>query len=333
MNLTNYFRITATAAALAFTAASTTAYAVPASYDILTASKKFTAQNGDTNWFNPANWSGGTVPGAGDDVLLDGDDKVVIDPALNRGAGKVQFQDLHLRDSASLETLPGTILETRDELVENQAQLIHRGSGGSGDTLVVAPDPQFCSLCGMKLNPSPKSKRIIVLQSSATVDMGLGGTTPASLTRTGTGTLTLTAGAGTYATMTADTLLIDGDLKLSTYYGFSPRPGQKFQIMTANRSSRGEFTGLPEGGYVGCTEDNVGLRISYRGGDGNDVVLSAEQTHPGTCLLLPAVQKVREAAARAQARIDRLPSALAIIPEAVTQTREHILLARQVGVP
>lgn len=65
---------------------------------------------------------------------------------------------------------------------------------------------------------------------------------------------------------------------------------QTFQIMAANGTRNGEFIGLPEGGYVGCTEDNVGVRMSYQGGDGNDLVLSAEATHPAIGLLLPAMQ-------------------------------------------
>ena len=128
------------------------------------------------------------------------------------------------------------------------------------------------------------------------------------------------------------TLVIDGELELSTYYDFSPRPGQRFQIATVNGTRRGEFIGIPEGGYVGCTDDNVGLRLSYEGGDGNDLVISAEQTEPGICLLLPAVQKVREAAARMHKPMvvtKELDKAVAAADDGVTQTREHILLARQ----
>ncbi|MGH8477275.1 MAG: hypothetical protein ACRERV_07385 [Methylococcales bacterium] len=54
--------------------------------------------------------------------------------------------------------------------------------------------------------------------------------------------------------------------------------------------------GFPEGSLVGWTDDNVGFYISYMGGDGNDVVLSARDPRPPSCLLLPAIQKVREAA-------------------------------------
>jgi hypothetical protein len=264
----------------------------------------------DTNWFNPGNWSPYGVPGPDDTVILDGGDRVVIDPAKNTtGYSKVTFGDLVISSVAVLETLPGTIVENRATLVLDQGQLIHRGSGALGESVVAggssdsAGAPSVSEIVVTKgavitLNPTAQSKRTIVLKSSATVDVGIGGTEPAALIKTGPGTLRLAAGPGHYATLETDTLVIEGDLKLSTYYGFAPRPGQTFQIATVNGTRSGEFIGLPEGGYVGCTEDGVGLRMSYQGGDGNDLVISAEATDPATCLLLPAVQKIREAAAR-----------------------------------
>lgn len=266
----------------------------------------------DTNWYNPANWSPYGVPGPDDDVMLDGADRVVIDPSKNStGYSKVTFGDLVISSVAVLETLPGAIVENRATLVLDAGQLIHRGSGAFGESLVAggsagdptASAPSISEVVVTKgavvtMNPTTQSKRIIVLKSSATLDMGLGGSEPAALIKTGPGTMQLSAGRGHYATLNTETLVIEGDLRLSTYYDFAPRPGQTFQIATVNGSSSGEFIGLPEGGYVGCTEDNVGLRMSYRGGDGNDLVISAEATDPATCLLLPAVQKVREAAAR-----------------------------------
>jgi hypothetical protein len=285
----------------------------------------------DGNWFNPSNWSSGRVPGAGDSVILDGDDRVVIDPQNDpTGYAKVTFGDLVVSSVAVMEVLPGVVVRARNQLVRDSGSLIFRASGDVGESLVVERDSSAVTLVQ---NPSPKTKRFVLLLPSVTMDMGLGGDMPASVTLDVAGGAQLEAGPGHYATMTVDTLVIDGDLKLSTYYGFEPWPGQSFQIVTVNGLRSGEFIGLPEGGYVGCTDDNVGLRLSYVGGDGNDLVISAEQTEPGICLLLPAVQKVREAAATARidARIERLPIVDDV--EETTQTREHILLARQVGVP
>jgi len=264
----------------------------------------------DGNWFNPANWSSGRVPTAGSDVVIDGKAEVVIDPAL--GSSLVQIRDLSVGGDASLTGLPGVILDSRTELLQDNGAIVMRSGASTGENLVVAPfsDPDGCSSCSYVLNPLSQSKRIIVLKSSVTVDAGLGGTTPASLTKTGTGTLILNAGAGYHSSSTADLLVLDGQLRLSLYYGFQPRAGQRFQIFTANQTRTGQFLGLPEGGLVGCTDDNVGFHISYVGGDGNDVVLSTADTNPQTCLLLPAVQKVREAAARTSSAAQNIGSAV-----------------------
>ena len=285
----------------------------------------------DGNWFNPSNWSTGRVPGADDNVILDGNDRVVIDPQRDANGYMIELEDLIISSLASLEVLPGAVVRSRNQVVRDSGTLIFRASGDVGESLVVERDSAAVTLVQ---NPNPKTQRAIVLQSSVTLDMGLGGSIPASLMQDAAGGVQLAAGPGHYSTMTVDTLVIDGDLKLSTYYGFEPRPGQSFQIATVNGTRSGEFIGIPEGGYAGCTENNVGLRLSYVGGDGNDLVISAEQAEPGLCLLLPAVQKVREAAARINARVERLPSTVtAAVNQGVAQTREHVLLARQTPVP
>ncbi|WP_273453624.1 hypothetical protein [Nevskia ramosa] len=256
----------------------------------------------DGNWFNPSNWSSRRVPGAGDNVFLDGQDYVVIDPKNDpTGYSKVTFGDLVISSVAVLETLPGARIENRDTHVFDAGQFIHRSSS-QGGTLVIGG-------------------------RSATMNVGLGGTTPASLMRDAAGGNQLAAGPGHYSTMTADTMDIEGELKLSIYYGFEPRPGDSYQIITINGTRSGEFIGLPEGGYVGCTDQNVGMRISYVGGDGNDIVISAEQTEPGICLLLPAVQKVREAASRSrEAALDPIDNvggaAAGLAPPSVQKERE-----------
>ncbi|MGQ0621306.1 MAG: hypothetical protein ACT4QA_15505 [Panacagrimonas sp.] len=292
--MNTFFRtsILAAAASAVFVSAAASAYTTGTYRWVASATATGTP---DTNWFNPANWSTGQVPGPGNNVDLDANDYVVIDQARNPTGGKVQVQDLHVRDGARFEVINGAVVQTRDQVLHDRGRIIFRASGDVGESVIVAND---CRDCVQVQNPTQQNKRIVVLQSSVTVDVGLGGTTPASLVQDGAGGYQLAAGRGHYSTTTAETMVIDGDLKLSTYYGFEPRPGDSFQIMTINGSRSGEFIGLPEGGYVGCTDRSVGMRISYRGGDGNDIVISAEQTGPVACLLLPAVQKIREAASR-----------------------------------
>jgi hypothetical protein len=285
---------------LALLLAGLSACAVPASEDeptatsgsALVASKYVTYLGRNPNWFDPTNWSTGRVPGPGEDVLLEGSDDVLIDPAASGATGKVVFQDLHVRGAARFEARGGVILETRHQVLEERGQIVIRSSGDVGESLIVADD----AAGGIIWNPTSQSKLISVLRSSITVDVGLGGTTPASVTRDATGELVLHAGRGHYSTMEAETLELGGHLQLSTYYGFDPQPGDTFQILTAD-TRVGEFTDLPEGSFVGCTEANVCLRISYQGGDGNDVVLTAVPVEPRMLigLLVPAVQKVIEA--------------------------------------
>lgn len=268
----------------------------------------------DGDWFDPANWSGGCVPDADDDVVLDADDDVLIDPA--RGPMPVVIRDLVVRDRARLETLPGTHLVTRDELIFDEGEVVHRSSASEGDTLIVGAPSEPVAGWGyakstVQLNPTPKSKRDVILKTSATLQMGLGGLAPASIVTTSAGTV-VNSGPGHYATLTGDLVVLGGEpdspaqarrrgpgLLLALHYGFEPADGDSFQIVTANRRRVDRFRGLPEGALVGCTEDNVGLYITYAGGDGNDVVLTAADTSRQACLL-PAVQKVREAAARAE---------------------------------
>ncbi|WP_028008703.1 hypothetical protein [Solimonas flava] len=261
----------------------------------------------DGNWFDAANWSSGRIPGADDDVVIAGRSRVQIDPA--RGAVTVRIRDLIVRDAALLETLPGTLMQTRDEILVQNGSVVHRASASVGETLIVDGSAQARLACspaqvvecvlwpwngfgagGMLLNPTPKSRRDLVLKTSATVEFGLGGRRPASLSRDAAGTLQVEAGVGHYATLHADTAQIDGRLRLSLFYGFRPAAGDRFRIIDIGRYASGRFTGLPEGSYVGCTEDHVALTISYRGGDGNDIELAASDVAPMVCVLLPAVQ-------------------------------------------
>ena len=223
-----------------------------------------------SDWYVPSNWDLGRAPQPGDNVILDGGHAVVIDPANDpNGTGMVRIQDLIITEGASLETLAGVRIRTRDEDISDGGQLIHRSTRAvddpTGGTLTVGQS--LCPNCGgVVLNPTPKSKRDVLLQSSVT--FGLGGTIAATNTVAGA------YGPGHYATLTTETATLGGTLDVETFYGFAPALGDSFEILTVDGERTGEFAGLVEGALVDSFGD-VGLYISYRGGDGNDVVLTA----------------------------------------------------------
>lgn len=200
----------------------------------------------DGNWFNPANWSTGSVPDANTDVVIAGPSHVVIDPAM--GSALVNIHDLLIVCDATLETKAGTTFLSRNELIVG-GELIHRstqaGSGAEAGDLLIA-------WSSAKLNPTPKSKRIIVLQGVA-LSMGLGGTIPASPTA---------MGPGTYATLTGEQVQVNGKLKVELYYGFTPRAGQTFTIIRSATPILGSYDGLREGSLVARFGD-VGLYLGY----------------------------------------------------------------------
>lgn len=222
------------------------------------------------NWFTAANWSTGRVPGPSDVVVIGDDAEVVLDADLAPNK-LIDLRELHVRDAAQLEVIHGAIVRTELDTVDDDAQVTFRASADIGDTTLWTS----CRTC--RSNPKPKTKRFIILQSSVTADFGLGGTTPASIAFDATGAPQLAAGPGHYSTMTAETVALAGNLELSLYYGFTPRAGDVYRIIDVTGRRTGEFTNLPEGAAVACTDDLLCARISYRGGDGNDVTLSIAQ--------------------------------------------------------
>jgi hypothetical protein len=217
----------------------------------------------DGNWFNPRNWSTGRVPSRTTDVVIGGQARVTIDPA--RGGSNVAIRDLWLRDEAVLETRPGTWFFSRNEWLADGSYLVHRssvaGSSSPVGSIIVT------TYNGWHLNPSPQIKRNVILKTGIKTNLELGGATPAS---------TAGFGPGHYATITADYMRLAGSLNVGLMYGFQPQPGQTFQIVTVNRWGIGQFDNLREGAMA-ARFGNVGLFITYRGGDGNDVVLTARQ--------------------------------------------------------
>lgn len=213
-----------------------------------------------SNWFDPANWSTGAVPDADTDVLLPGGVQVVIDPA--QGSASVTLRDLTIEDGARLTTLPGTIITDRNEFVSPGGQLLHFSTESSGEGFFATGGVGNGG--GVFLNPTVKSRRIVVLQSSFTSSFGLGGAVAAGPGMTG---------EGFHASFIADQIAIAGQLETVLLYGFMPTVGDMFQIITAGRAT-GQFDRLPENAWVARYGD-VALRITYAGGDGNDVELRA----------------------------------------------------------
>ena len=221
---------------------------------------RFTGAGDD--WFDPANWSTGAVPDASTDVVIAGGANVVLDPA--RGTRTVTVQDLMILDESSLTTRAGTVITTRDEFLGGTARLVHESTESYGRDFTAGTRSLRCFGCTIKFNPTPKSRRNVLLQSSFTSSFGLGGALASGPGR---------VGAGYYATLTAEDIAIAGRLLLPLYYGFTPTAGDSYQIIAAT-TARGEFRARPEGATA-AHYGNVDLRISYRGGDGNDVVLNA----------------------------------------------------------
>jgi hypothetical protein len=263
----------------------------------------------DGDWFNADNWDAGRVPGPDDVVLLDGDDDVQINQS---GESKpIQIKVGFVEGNARLTTMPGTIFIAQREVVRDNALLVHRASAVLVDESEIGNDAALglsCRACnangagvhaptpGIVMNPTAQSKRTVVLQSSF-VSFGLGGTTPASITRDAAGGLVVVNGPGTYATLEAQVArlgngttiapnieinrLVTSGLVVTYHYGFLPSAGDAFQILTAGQRA-GTFPNLPEGAGVDC-QQNVALFITYEGGDGNDVVLNARDVDPATC--------------------------------------------------
>lgn len=111
------------------------------------------------------------------------------------------------------------------------------------------------------------------------------GHSPGCLTVTGfglTGTYQAEIGGTTPCTgydqiKTSDTVNLDATtsvLQVLLYGGFVPKVGQSYTIISNGSSSpiSGTFTGLPEGATY--TNQGVTYKVTYKGGDGNDVVLT-----------------------------------------------------------
>lgn len=211
-------------------------------------------------WDVASSWDTGMIPDEHTNVVVEL--KGVVVPE----GYTIKLEDILISSLGSVETRAGSSWEVGNETIIDGGSLIHRSTltkVGTG-TLVLggtaSTEPGL-----MTLNPTPKTKRILVLQSSAQLTMGLGGAIGASEAM---------YGQGTYATLTGEQLTLNGNLQIASYYGFVPTLGQQFDIIKSSRSTTGQFTGLGEGAIAGNI-GGVDLRISYMAGDGDDVSLTA----------------------------------------------------------
>lgn len=196
----------------------------------------------DRNWFNPFNWSSGQIPGPLDNVYIGPGLSAVIDPAL--GTNTVFINNLTVF-KGSLTTKRGTRFGVGGDDILIGGTTTHEGTDASAipgtDGGVGRYEGLGLKWEGLTLNPTPKSRRDVILKTSLT--MGLGGTIPASAGN---------FGPGHYATLSAtETIDIqDAELDLKLCYGFVPREGQVFKLVSAGTALIGTFKGLPEGAVI-----------------------------------------------------------------------------------
>ena len=230
----------------------------------------------DSNWFNPENWAGGRVPGAGDSVQIGGDQTVIIDPSLDPqtttgGVSTILFgpEEADIVGNATLEILPGTIFKVGNLRINDNAQLIARSAVIEADTITSEPEePCTCfnpEDCGRGLLMNPSNLLMDEIGGIHGIVMNLGGNDPAAAPSDddGVADIITSAGPGFYATIDAQTASLDnGCLELDLIYDFMPEPGDTFDIITASDTLTGRFQGLEDGDEVARFGDIV-LVIHY----------------------------------------------------------------------
>ena len=214
------------------------------------------------DYLNPANWNhGGTIPGPGENSRLDGL-IAVIDPG---DPAPIPLGSLFLRNQARLiirdANLVFDILDSDGSTIEVYNSHI------KAKTFI---DPSDSTIPGFRINPSfIEAERVVFYKTSTLIQFGLGGMNPAGENA---------IGEGHYARVQGNAVDLNGQLQLFSIYGFHPKPGQTFEIITITGGlpANGTFANAPEGAIIDGFCD-VQLRVTYAGGDGNDVVLTAEE--------------------------------------------------------
>ena len=225
----------------------------------------------DGNWFDPSNWDSGVLPDENTDLIISGLD-VFIDPTLSQNP--IEVRDLTIENDRTLNLMDGTNFTFRNANIEDGLIEFH-SSTIRGDDIVAfvgdttttknkRPGGWGCTHCGIVLG-NPSFVDINFQSFSGILAVGLGGDQQASFNNTG---------AGQYAHFIGNDIELGGNLLVQEFYGFAPQVGDIYQIITARNSLTSQFNNLNEGSVL-TTVNGVDLRISYQGGDGNDVTLTA----------------------------------------------------------
>lgn len=174
------------------------------------------------------------------------------DGATVKSRGGVFTGTITLQTDASMSAY-GTKLNGKPQVVRNGFKLNANFVGG-----VVAPG----------LSPGILSVGDLTLDSDSSYEFELGGTVVGTEYDQIDATGTVTLGSST--------------LDVVLYNGFQPTNGQTFTIINNDAADAvvGTFAGLVEG--ASFTDEGVTYRISYVGGDGNDVVLTVGAGAPDT---------------------------------------------------
>ena len=100
-------------------------------------------------------------------------------------------------------------------------------------------------------------------------------------TQTSTATLAMRIGSPSDEIETPGPITLDGALVLQAFSGFAPSPGELITLIAneGDEAVDGTFEGLPEG--TGLSVGGYYYTISYLGGTGHDVVLTAASSGPG----------------------------------------------------
>ena len=193
---------------------------------------------------------------------------LVIDGAISgTGSGVTKTSPGELRiGSAAVASYTGSTdinagsLRIDGSIASSSGVSVASGASLAGSGTV----PTVTATSGGTVAPTLLVTRDLALNSGATFSVALNGTTP---------------GSG-YSRSAAIGTVNLGSATLSAALGFTPTLGSEFMIVSNDGSDPvvGTFNGLPEGSTL--TSGSVLLRISYVGGDGNDVVLTADQNAP-----------------------------------------------------